>query len=93
MSRHKIDAQTPVYEGYFHMTIAEAIAAFQRLDPRAVLVIDGTLVQGVEGPVNGRIKDGYGVQNFTVVEKGREKAVFFTRWSEQSDGERVERRF
>lgn len=75
------------------MTIAEAIAAFQKLDPKAVLVIDGTLVQGVEGPVNGRIKDGYGVQRFTAIEKGRKKAVFFTRWGEQSDGEHVERRF
>lgn len=68
------------------MTVADAIARLKTLDAKAVLVIQGVVVEHIEDPIPGRIKDGYGKQYFTPVEKGREKAVRFSASGETSDG-------
>lgn len=70
------------------LTVAQLIIDhLSKLDQKAVVVIDGKLVEGVEGPISGRIKEGHSGNYFTPVSSGRDKAVFFTRVVEGSDGE------
>jgi hypothetical protein len=56
------------------------------MDRKAVLVVNGQLVEGIEGPVAGRIREGHLAEHFVRTETGRDKAVYFTKDEEMSDG-------
>ena len=69
------------------LTVEEVIALLSKIDRKAVVIINGLSVDGIDGPVNGRLRKGYYAQlAFKPVENGRDAAVFFTRDTEGSDG-------
>lgn len=73
------------------MTVGELQELLSGVDKKAVVVIDGQVVHGIE-VVHGRVSDGYYNERFTEVpqHKARNVAVRFTHFTELSTGEVVE---
>lgn len=75
------------------MKIKELIQLLLQKDQESIVVVNGVLVQGIEGPIKGRTQNSYGVQFFHSNERGLANAIFFTRWKELSDGKMHQIRF
>lgn len=69
------------------LTVGMLIELFKKINKNAVIVIGNDVVIGIEGPVNGRLREGVYNMKFVQNEKGRDMAVYFTKNIEDSDGE------
>lgn len=74
------------------LTVEELMEKIKTMDKKAVVVINGEVVHSVETVV-GKTKEGYGKTYFNKNEKGKVKALLFTKVEEGSDGSFFERNY
>lgn len=72
------------------MTVGELLDLLGGLPRQARVIIDGREAHGIEGPVRGRLRSGYGCMVFTPNEKGRELGVYFTHLAEVGPEDNLE---
>lgn len=72
------------------ITVEQAIAILQDMPKKAVLVIAGEAISGIQTQ-EGRLREGYFNDTFKVVPDGRDTAVVFTTVDELSTGDVIDR--